>query len=55
MALLTMAQGAWSQGKDEWLVRTDHDGWYMLGGAKLNGQPTQEGVYINKAKKRLKH
>ena len=23
MALLTMAQGAWSQGKDEWLVRTD--------------------------------
>ena len=32
----------------------DDDGWYTLGGVKLNSEPTQEGVYINKKKKRLK-
>jgi hypothetical protein len=32
----------------------DDDGWYTLGGVKLNSGPTQEGVYINKKKKRLK-
>ena len=26
-----------------------------LGGVKLNGEPTQGGVYINKEKKRLKY
>ena len=33
----------------------DNGGWYTLGGVKLNGEPTQEGVYINKEKKRLKY
>ena len=32
----------------------DDDGWYTLGGVKLNSEPIQEGVYINKKKKRLK-
>ena len=27
------------------------DGWYTLGGMKLQGAPTQKGVYINNGKK----
>jgi len=71
MTLLSMAQGAWSQGDgvektsfnfDPTAVNAvksetsgiDDDGWYTLGGVKLNSEPTQEGVYINKKKKRLK-
>ena len=27
------------------------EGWYTLGGMKLNGAPSQKGVYINNGKK----
>ena len=29
----------------------DTDGWYTLGGRKLDGKPTQKGIYINNGKK----
>ena len=32
-------------------VIRDVEGWYTVGGMKLNGEPTQKGVYINNGKK----
>ena len=31
--------------------KADAEGWYSIGGMKLNAQPTQKGVYINNGKK----
>lgn len=30
---------------------SDAEGWYTVGGVKLNAQPTQKGIYINNGKK----
>jgi hypothetical protein len=32
-------------------TRNNADGWYSLDGRKLDGQPTQNGIYINNGKK----
>lgn len=32
-------------------VRLDGNGWYTLDGRKLAGQPTKEGIYVNKGRK----
>jgi len=33
------------------IIENDADNWYTLDGLKLNGKPTQKGLYINNGKK----
>ena len=35
----------------ELIIENDADNWYTLDGLKLNGKPTQKGLYINNGKK----
>ena len=35
----------------EGVMNTTAEGWYTVGGVKLNAQPTQKGIYINNGKK----
>lgn len=39
--------------RDQMADAKTNDGWYTLDGRRLNGLPTQKGVYIHKGKKLL--
>ena len=34
-----------------WKMEDVNDAWYSIDGRKLNGEPTQKGVYINNGRK----
>jgi hypothetical protein len=36
-----------------WKMEDVNDAWYTIDGRKLQGKPTQKGVYINRNKKRV--